>query len=216
MPVFPLTDALSLSLTARLHVAARGVGADERLGHLLGGLGLDVGGRRLVQLLPLVLAQLDDAGGLTGAAAQVVELGAADAAAADHLDAVEARAVERKHALDPLAVGDLAHREGRVDAAVAPRDAHALEGLHALAVALDHLHVHPQRVARPEVGDLPLLGGPGDLLALELLDDVHGRPFLWAPYRRRLLPYVRAASRSGRRSRVTSSACACRQARMRS
>ncbi len=33
-------------------------------------------------------------------------------------------------------------------------DAHAFEGLHALAVAFDHLHVDPHGVARREVGDL--------------------------------------------------------------
>src|SRR4051794_8238899 len=60
-------------------------------------------------------AALLDARRLAGAAAQVIELGAADAAAAHDLDRGEAGRIEREDALDPLAIRDLAQREARVD-----------------------------------------------------------------------------------------------------
>src|ERR1700744_3098905 len=90
---------------------------------------------------------LGDTRRLAAPAAQVIELGPADIAAADQLDRVQARAVEREYALDPFAVGGLADREGRVDAGSAPGDAPAFESLDALARALDHLHIVPDRIA---------------------------------------------------------------------
>ena len=60
---------------------------------------------------------LGDAGRLAAQAAQVIELGAADLAAAHDLDRVDHRRVEREHALDALAVGNLADREVLVEAA---------------------------------------------------------------------------------------------------
>src|SRR5262245_54533754 len=132
------------------------------------------GRRSLARLGALAVLALDDAGGLAAAAAQVIELRAAHLAAAHDLDRVDQRRVEREHALDALAVGDLAHREALVQAAARARDAHALIGLHAGALALDHLHVHDQRVARREVRDFLVRGQFGDLLLLELLQKVHG------------------------------------------
>src|SRR6187402_2970322 len=96
---------------------------------------------------------LGDARLLAAQTAQVIELRAAHLAAAHDLDAVHHRRVERKHALDALAVGNLAHREALVDAAARARDAHALIGLQARALALDHLDVDDHGVARPEVRD---------------------------------------------------------------
>src|SRR3546814_4169408 len=64
-------------------------------------------------------------------------------------------------------------RSGGVEAAVAARDADALESLDALALAFDHLHVHAHGVARGESRRLALGGQPADLLVLDLLDDIH-------------------------------------------
>src|SRR3954471_18298761 len=105
-----------------------------------------------------VLADIDrhllgDARRLAPAATQVIQLGTAHRAAAHHLDAGDARAVEREHALDALAVRDLAHGEAGVDPGVAPADAHALVHLDALARALEHLHLDAQGVARIEHRD---------------------------------------------------------------
>src|SRR5690606_10426345 len=123
-----------------------------------------------------VLALLLDARRLAGAPAQIVQLGAAHAAAADHLDTRDLRAVEREDALHALAVADLAHGEARVDAAVAARDANPLECLHPLARPLHHLDVDAHGVARGELRDGPFLGPRRDLLLFQFLKDVHGTP----------------------------------------
>src|ERR1700704_3037063 len=68
------------------------------LGRLGGGIGRAGLGGTLVADVERHL--LGDARRLAAAAAQVIELGAAHRAAAHHLDAGEARAVEREHALD--------------------------------------------------------------------------------------------------------------------
>src|SRR6202008_778308 len=99
-----------------------------------------------------------DAGRLAAPSAQVIQLGAPHLAATDDLDRVDHRRIERKHALDALAVRDLAHREVLVEAVAGAADAHALVGLHARALALDHLDVDDQGVARTELGD-GLAGG---------------------------------------------------------
>src|SRR5690606_8452906 len=117
-----------------------------------------------------VLALLADAGSLPDAVAHVVELGAADVAAADTLDLGDHRRVQRERALDPDAAAELAHGEGLADAAALAAQHVTLEHLHALTVALDHADVDAHRVARSEVGDV--------LAQAELVDDVggvHGR-----------------------------------------
>src|SRR5262249_2206396 len=93
---------------------------------------------------------LFDAGRFAGQIAEVVQLGATDAAAALHRDVADRRAVGLEHALDALAVRNLAHRERGVEPAVALRDDHAFVGLHALAIALDDLHLHDDGVAGVE------------------------------------------------------------------
>jgi hypothetical protein len=80
--------------------------------------------------------------------AQEVQLGAAHLRRADQLDLVDRRRVQREDALDALAERHLAHREGGADAAPVHADHHAFEHLDALLVALAHLHVHADRVAR--------------------------------------------------------------------
>ena len=120
---------------------------------------------------PARVGALGDAGRLSAAVAQVIELGATDLAAADDLDRIDQRRVDREDALDALAVGDLADREGLVQPAAGARDADALVGLDAGALAFDHLHVDHDGVAGLEIRDG--LAERGDLLALELFDDVH-------------------------------------------
>ena len=121
----------------------------------------------------VVAAALGDARRLAAAAAQVIELGAPHGAAAHHLDRGDARRMQREDALDPFAVGDLAQGEVRVDAGVLAGDADALEGLDALALALDDAQADAHRVARLKRRHRPLGDQFRDLLGFELLQDVH-------------------------------------------
>src|SRR5262249_58029731 len=114
-------------------------------------------GRRL-PLAAAVLLALTNAGRLAAAPTQVIQLGAANLAATHDLDRVDHRRMERKHALDALAVRDLAHREVLVEAGAGAADAHALIGLHARALAFDHLDVDDHGIARGELRD-GLAGG---------------------------------------------------------
>src|ERR1700756_3763266 len=155
---------------------------------------VDLGGSPRLRLADLALLLLDDAGGFAAPAAQVIELGPAHLAAAHDLDRVDHGRIEREHALDAFAVGNLTHGEVLVEPAARAADAHALVGLHAAAVALDHLDVDEQRVAGREVGDFLAGGQPADLLLLELFDEVHGK----SPSRRRAAP-CRVLSALGRR-----------------
>src|SRR5262245_33763291 len=54
---------------------------------------------------------LGDAGRFSATMAQIIELGAADLAAANHFNGIHDRRIERKHPLDAFAKADLAHRE---------------------------------------------------------------------------------------------------------
>ena len=121
--------------------------------------------------LVAALSALGDAGRLAAAVAQVIELRAADGAAADDLDGIDHRRIEREHALDALAVGDLADREALVEAAAGAGDADALIGLNAGPLALLDLDVDGDGVAGLEIRDR--LAELGDLLFFELRDDVH-------------------------------------------
>src|SRR4051794_40371019 len=128
-----------------------------------------------------VFLLLGDARLLAAQAAQVIQLGAAHLAAAHDLDRVDHRRIERKHALDALAVRDLAYRKTLVDAAAGARDADALIGLHARALAFDHLDVDDHGIARTEIRDFLAGGELGDLLLLDLLQNVHGNSPAAAP-----------------------------------
>src|SRR5262245_48661320 len=137
---------------------------------LLGGLL-----RRLGALVAgVVILLLADARGLAAATAQVIELGAAHLAAAHDLDRVDHGRIERKDALHTLAVGNLAHGEILVEARARAADANALIGLDAGALALDHLDVDEDGVARREIRDLLARGKLGNLLFLELVNQIHG------------------------------------------
>src|SRR3954469_10281885 len=122
----------------------------------------------------LVVLLLGDARLLAAQSAQVIELGATHLAAAHDLDRVDHWRVERENALDPLAIGNLAHREALVDAAARARDAKALIGLYARPLALDDLDIDDQRVARTEIRDFLAGSELFDLLLLDLLQQVHG------------------------------------------
>jgi len=104
----------------------------------------------------MVDAKLTNLPSLANALAQVVQLGAADLAAAHHGDVGDVRRVEREHALDALAEGDLADRErGAELLAVLARDADALVVLHPRAGALGHLVADAGRdhvLARQQIG----------------------------------------------------------------
>src|SRR5271166_1407556 len=91
------------------------------------------------------LGALGDARRLAAAVAQVVELGASDLAAAQHLNRVDHRRIDRKNALHALAVGNLADREVLVEAVAAARDAYAFVSLDAGALALSDLDVDDDR-----------------------------------------------------------------------
>src|SRR5258708_30434768 len=140
-----------------------------------------------------------DARGLAGEVAQVVELGAAHVAAALHGNLADRGAVGLEHALDALAVGDLAHREGGVQSAVAAGDYHPFVGLHALAVALDHLHLHDHGVSGPEVRDLArharLVDVIDDLAHVIHLDLVFPPPVRPGTHLPRAAPRARAVRR---------------------
>src|ERR1700710_3080983 len=144
----------------------------NRKGSALDGLG----GRGLRSLGSVEMAGgagLGGAGRFSGGGAQIIELGAADGAAADDLDRFDVGRIKREDALDTLAEADLADREGAAEAAIGPRDADAFEILDAGALALDHLDADAERIARAEFGDGLGLAELLDGLGLELLDEVH-------------------------------------------
>src|SRR6059058_1351892 len=97
---------------------------------------------------------LDDAGRLAAQVAEIIQLGAAHLAAAHHLDRVDHRRHHREHAFHALAVGNLSHREALVEPAAGTADADAFIGLHARAVAFDHLDVDDHGVAGSEFRNL--------------------------------------------------------------
>src|ERR1019366_6092680 len=110
---------------------------------------------------------------LAAAVAQVIELGAAHGPAALDLDGLDHRREHRKHALHAFAEADLADGEVLLQAAARAGDAEAFIGLDALALAFLDAHVHAQRVAGLEIGDLLACQQAVDLLLLEFLDHVH-------------------------------------------
>src|SRR6476469_4473783 len=158
------------------------------------------------------VAALGDAGGLAGPSAQVIKLGAADIAAAHDFDMVDDRRIEREDALDALAERNLADGEAGADALVGAGDADALEILDSGALAFDDLDAHPERVAGAEFGNGLVGRERVDRFALEGLDQVH---FVFSSFSRRApeggacdAPPWRSI-RSGRLSRVSSTAFAC-------
>src|SRR6202790_1344411 len=119
------------------------------------------------------LRLLDDTGRLAAQIAQVIQLGAAHLAAAHHRDRVDHRRHHGENAFHAFAVGNLAHREALIEPAAGTADADAFIGLHARAIAFDHLDVDDHGVARSEFRN-GLAGGQFfELLFFELLNEVH-------------------------------------------
>src|SRR5665213_2245623 len=114
-----------------------------------------------------------DTRSLAGALPQIVQLRAPHAAAALDRDGGDARAVGLESALDALAVRDLAHGEGGVEAAVATGDDYTLVGLNPLAISLDHLDLHHHGIAGLEIRHRA-----GHALSFERLDNVTHCRFL--------------------------------------
>src|SRR4029078_9393379 len=115
----------------------------------------------------------DDSGRLAAQVAQVIQLGATHLAAAHHGDRVDHRRHHGEYALDAFAVGNLANGEALVEPAAGAADADAFIGLHARAVAFDHLDVDDHGVARSELRNNLAGGQPVELLFFELLNEVH-------------------------------------------
>src|SRR5215469_8249057 len=108
--------------------------------HLLGALG--------------VVLTLEDTRGFSAPTAQVIKLGAADLAAADHLDGVDHRRIERKHALDALAIGDFTHCEVLVEPGAGAAACKPMRAFASAALAFDDLDVDDKRIAWLEVRDI--------------------------------------------------------------
>ena len=70
-----------------------------------------------------------------------------------------------------------------MDAATGAADAHAFIGLNTGAFAFNHFHVDADGVAGAEFGHAALAKTLGDLLFLELGDNIHNNAFQWAPAR---------------------------------
>src|ERR1700676_2696371 len=101
----------------------------------------DGGGLRTFRLL------LDDTGRFAAQIAQIIQLGTTHLAAAHHLDRIDHRRHHREYALDAFAVADLANGEALVEPTAGTADADAFIGLHAGALAFDHLDVDDHGVA---------------------------------------------------------------------
>jgi len=114
----------------------------------------------------LVLLLLE-AGGLADLVAEVVQLGAANLAAASDLDSNNLGRVHGERALDADAERDLANREGLTIACAVTADDRALENLDTLTSTLDDLVAHLDVVSdlegRQVVTDLLLLYGANDV-----------------------------------------------------
>src|SRR5690606_23024736 len=104
--------------------------------------------------------------------AKVIKLGATNLALAANFDRVEHGRVKRENPLDAFAEGQLSHGETLVQPGPGARDAKALEGLDALALALLDLHIDAQRVAGREVRLGLAVADAGDFLAFEGLDEL--------------------------------------------
>ena len=99
--------------------------------------------------------------------------------------------MQREGTLHANAVGNTAEGEGLTDAAVALRDADALEGLQALAIALNNLNHDTQGIAHVELGKVFL-----ELLALNCTDDFAHRSV--SPFVRRSCVTRLCSQRSAR------------------
>ena len=101
-----------------------------------------------------IFAAFLDLGGLAMKLAQVVELGTANHAPGDHGYPLYRRRMEREAAFDSHAEGDFADQEALANAGAGTGQYHALESLGSSPIAFDNSDVHPNGIARTEVGDV--------------------------------------------------------------
>src|SRR5690606_41466763 len=109
---------------------------------------------------------LSDPGRLTATVTEVVELRAASLTAADNLDTLDQRGVDREHALDAFTVGNLANREALAQTATRTGDANAFIGLHAGACAFRYAHENADAVAGRKLRKSALCCNFGGLFGL--------------------------------------------------
>ena len=102
----------------------------------------------------LRVALLADLCLLAAKCTQVVELGATDVTAADELDVVDYRRVDRELTLDADLERDLSDVEGFADAVTVTADNNTLENLDTAAVTFNNVYVNLHRVTDAEVGDV--------------------------------------------------------------
>lgn len=86
--------------------------------------------------------------------AQVVELGATDVTAADELDVVDDRRVDRELSLDANLERDLADVERLANSVTVSADNHALKNLDSTAATFNNVYVNLHRVTDAEVGNI--------------------------------------------------------------
>ena len=102
----------------------------------------------------LGVALLADLCLLAAKCAQVVELGATDVTAADELDVIDDRRVNREFTLDADLERDLADVERLADSVTVSADDHTLKNLNSAAVTFNNVYVNLHRVTDAEVGDV--------------------------------------------------------------
>ena len=107
---------------------------------------------------------LFEAGGFALQLAQVVKLGAAHFAGADHIDVVDDRSVDGEDALDAGAEADLADGDGFAHADILARDDGAFKRLQAFLVAFFDADVDANGIAGAELGVSHLAGVLADEL----------------------------------------------------
>jgi len=95
-----------------------------------------------------------DAGCLSAKVTQVIELGTSNAAAADHVDMIDHRPMQREDTLDTDAKADLADRNGFARSAVFAGDADSFKSLKPLFVTFLDADMHAKRVTRLKSGDI--------------------------------------------------------------
>jgi len=104
----------------------------------------------LAQISP----SFDNSGRSACTSAQVVQLGAANAAETGHLDLVNARGVDKERAFDANPVGgDPANSEVLIDPASTPPNDDALEYLDSLTRAFNNFGVNANGIARSKLRD---------------------------------------------------------------
>src|SRR6185312_14395625 len=116
-----------------------------------------------------------DASGLTRTAAQIIKFSTAHIATALDLDTGDLRRIQLERTFHGLARGDLAYREGGVQAAIATADHDALVGLGAAALAFDNVHADHDGVAGAEFGDRAARGQARDFFLFQGFDEIHTR-----------------------------------------